>query len=154
MVTALAAGLTALGAAVPAQAQMPAASGQVVREIDDPFNGARWLLVRDNESPAGPGRLVLIEPGRDDGPQSRPTGAPGSPGMNASSAQPVVRAGERLVVEENTAVVESRLEAVALGPAAVGMMFDARLRIGGHVVRAVALAPGRALLAPEMEARQ
>ena len=151
MVTVLAAGLIALGTAVPAQAQMPAALGQAVREIDDPFNGARWLLVRDNESPAGPGRLVLVEPGRGNAPQSRPTGAPW---MNASSAQPVVRAGDRLVVEENTAVVEARLEAVALGPAAAGMMFDARLRIGGHVVRAVALAPGRAVLAPEMEGRQ
>jgi flagella basal body P-ring formation protein FlgA len=57
-------------------------------------------------------------------------------------------------VEESSPVVEARLEAVALGPAVVGSAFNVRLKIGGKIVRALALAPGRAALALEMEARQ
>jgi flagella basal body P-ring formation protein FlgA len=62
----------------------------------------------------------------------------------------IIRGGDRLVVEQNTAVIEARLEAVALGPARRGATFQARLKIGGKVVRVVALAPGRAELAPEI----
>jgi len=32
-------------------------SSQIVREIDDPHLGTRWLLMRDPVHPAGPGRL-------------------------------------------------------------------------------------------------
>ena len=42
------------------------------------------------------------------------------------------------MVEEHTAVVDARLEAVALGPAAKGGEFRARLKIGGKVVRVIA----------------
>jgi len=66
---------------------------------------------------------------------------------------PVIRAGDRLIVEEKTAVAEVRLEAVALGPAGNGFPLLVRLKIGGRVVRAVALGPGRAAFAPETEAR-
>jgi flagella basal body P-ring formation protein FlgA len=65
--------------------------------------------------------------------------------------QPVIRAGERLIVEESTAVVDARLEAVALGPAAIGSPLNVKLAIGGKVVRAVALAPGRAAFQAETE---
>src|ERR1035437_3168930 len=41
------------------------AQPEVVREIDDPQNGARWLLVRNKEHPGGPGRLILA--GKDGG---------------------------------------------------------------------------------------
>jgi flagella basal body P-ring formation protein FlgA len=68
--------------------------------------------------------------------------------------RPVIRAGDRLVVEENTAVIEARLEAVALGPAALGSSFDVRLKLGGKVARAVALAPGRAAFQAHAEVRQ
>jgi predicted secreted protein len=63
----------------------------------------------------------------------------------------VIHTGDLLVVEENTAVVEARLEAVALGPAWAGSSFDVRLKIGGKVVRAIALASGRAVFSPETE---
>jgi hypothetical protein len=43
---------------------------------------------------------------------------------------------------------------VALGPATIGSSFDARLKIGGRVVRVLALATGRAAFKPEGEARQ
>jgi len=66
---------------------------------------------------------------------------------------PVLRAGERLMVEEHTPIVEAHLEAVALGSAAVGEEFDVRLRVGGKVLRAVALGPGRAELQAERKAQ-
>lgn len=155
-------GLAALFAALSPPAylcgQTPAlaASGQVVREIDDPFNGARWILVRANDFPAGPGRLLLVAPGHAIAPQSLPGKGLAAPANETGlqSVRAVVRAGDRLIVEENSAVVNARLEAVALGPAAPGVAFAARLQIGGRVVRAVALAPGRAALAPQSEAWQ
>ena len=128
-----------------AQAQ---AAGEIVREIDDPNSGARWLLIRNADHPGGPGLLVLVEAGRNPVQQSQA-------GFEPSVLEPrtVIRAGERLIVEENTPVVEARLEAVALSPAVVGSVLDARLKIGGRVVRAVALGPGRAELQPQTEAR-
>jgi len=122
--------------------------GEIVREIDDPHSGARWLLMRNADHPGGPGLLLLAESGRKLVQQ-------GQAGFEPSGTGPrtVIRAGERLVVEENTAVVEARLEAVALNPAVIGSVLDARLRIGGRVVRAVALGPGRAALQPQTETR-
>jgi hypothetical protein len=67
--------------------------------------------------------------------------------------RPVIRAGDRLIVEEHTALVDAVLEARALTPAAPGSAFDARLTVGGRVVRAVALGPGRAALQLETGAR-
>jgi hypothetical protein len=131
------------------------APGQLIREIDDPFNGARWLLVRDSEYPAGPARLLLVESGQVAMQQRGQVSAvgPASPRSELASLRPVIRPGDRLVVEENTAVVESRLEAVALGSAVAGGSLEVRLRVGGRVVRAVALAPGRAEFASMVEGR-
>ncbi len=60
----------------------------------------------------------------------------------------VIRAGDRLIVEEHTARVDAVLEARALTPAALGDAFDVRLTIGGNRVRAIAMGPGRAALQP------
>ena len=128
-----------------AQAQ---AGDEIVREIDDPHSGARWLLMRNSDHPGGPGLLVLAEGGRNTGRQDKARFEP-----SGVDPRTVIRAGERLVVEENTPVVEARLEAVALGPAVLGSVLEARLKIGGRVVRAVALGPGRAELQPQTEAR-
>ena len=67
---------------------------------------------------------------------------PGSSSAERTRLHPVIHAGDVLIVEEHTAVVEARLEAVALGPAAAGAIFRARLKIGGKVVRAVAVSAG------------
>jgi hypothetical protein len=119
--------------------------GEVVREIDDPHTGDRWLLVRNNQYPGGPGRLVLIAAHR-----SASGGAILRTAGPASDAQilPVIRAGDRLIVEEHTARVDAVLEARALNPAALGEAFDVRLTIGGNRVRAIAMGPGRAALQP------
>jgi hypothetical protein len=65
----------------------------------------------------------------------------------------MIHAGDALILEEHTAVAEARLQAVALGPAAKGAVFEARLKIGGKMVRAVAISAGRAGFAPEEAAQ-
>src|ERR1035438_5187951 len=109
------------------------APGAVVREIDDPHTGTRWLLMRDMSHPGGPGRLVQAEDAGNRAAQNKPEIEP-----YHAKFRPVLRAGDRLVVEENTPRVEARFEAVALGPAALGSVLAVRLTLGGKVVRAVA----------------
>ena len=123
-----------------------AARTQVVRVIRDPHSGERWLLLRSFATPAGPGRLVLTSSRQEPAGQRQSGGASGP---DPVLVLPVIRAGDRVVVEENSARAEVRLEAVAMGPAANGSNLDVRLKIGGKVVRAVALGPGRAAFAPE-----
>jgi hypothetical protein len=157
--------LVIISRAGPAQVAKPgtgqAATGEIVREIDDPNTGARWLLRRDPSHPGGPGRMVLGAQsqghalgnaanateigGQHDGAREAQATAP---------VQPVIRSGDRLIVEEHTSVVDASLEAVALNPAAVGSSLMVRLAIGGRLVRAVALAPGRASFQAEIGAGQ
>jgi hypothetical protein len=121
------------------------AMGHVLKVIDDPHTGARWLLVRDGDHPAGPARLLLVADAslapRDRGEASMNSGATQ---FEPVSSHPVIRTGDRLVVEENSAVADTRIEAVALGPAGVGSGLDVRLKISGKVLRAKALGSGRA----------
>jgi len=124
------------------------APGEIVRTIDDPHTGARWLLMRDLSHPGGPGRLLLVEGAGDRAAQNQPEMEP-----FRAELRPVLRAGDRLIVEENTPRVEARFEAVALGPAELGSVLAVRLTLGGKVVRAVALGPGRAMLETGIEAR-
>jgi hypothetical protein len=123
--------------------------GTVIREIDDPHTGDRWLLVRDSIRPGAPGRMVLIAAGTSPLRRAAQVGtAPVAPLLAIrAQAVPVIHAGDRLIVEENTRRVEVRLEAVALGQAVSGAPLNVRLAIGGNVVRTVALGPGRATFA-------
>lgn len=109
-----------------------------MRILDDAVTGSRWLLERDPAHPGGPGRLVRIEV------EARKYVVE----SNAVPQSPpaVIHAGDRIVVEEKTAVAEARLEAVAERNAAEGATLMVRLVLGGRVLRAVALAPGRARL--------
>lgn len=109
----------------------------VIREIDDAATGDRWLLVHDANDAGGPGRMVRIANAAAD-----------------SATDPVIHAGDTLVVEEHRAVVDARLAATAMGSATVGAEFAARLKIGGKVVRVVALGPGRAELKPVAKAQR
>ena len=104
--------------------------------------------MRDPRHGGGPGRLVLAESARE-----RAQGNESGGELVAVAPRPVIHAGERLIVVENTPLIEARLEAVALSPAAVGSPLDVRLSIGGKVIQAVALAPGRAQIKPETGAR-
>lgn len=117
------------------------AQAQIVRRIDDPGTGRHWLLERDPAHPGGPGRLIAI---------SRQEAVSGRNARALTAApspfQPVIRAGDRLIVTQETAVVSARLEAVALEPAGAGREFKVRLKFGGKVLEAVALGSGRAAL--------
>jgi len=124
------------------------AYGEIVREIDDPHTGARWLLVRDEQHTGGPGRLVLV--GVD---WKKTDNASGQGAKEKARLSPVIFAGDRLTVEEHNARLDATLEARALAPAAAGAEFNARLTMGGRVVRAVALGPGHAALRPETGVR-
>jgi hypothetical protein len=121
------------------------AQEEIVREIDDPHTGDRWLLMRDGRFPGGPGRLVLAEAHRN------VTGASGRAAGQPDEAQliPVIHTGDRLIVEEHTAIVDAVLEARALNPATAGAQLEVRLTIGGNVLRVMALGPGRAALIAE-----
>lgn len=94
--------------------------------------------------------MIPVAAGDIEPPASASIDAPPAPSGLRYPAQPlpVIRTGDRLIVEENTALVEARLEAVALGPAQPGSSFNVRLVAGGKIVRAVALGPGRAAFAP------
>lgn len=114
---------------------------ELIREIDDPHSGARWLLYRDQAHPAGPGRLVQAQDGQ----------APASH-LSAGRARlqplPAIHAGDRVVLEEDSPVASARLHAVALNMADRGSPLRIRLQIGGRVVEAIAEGPGRVSLAP------
>lgn len=137
---------TALLVAVAAQVSSPApavrqaqnppcSSCMVLREIDDPSTGQRWLLMRDPAHLSGPGILVS---------RDSVAGA-GNFDDQIIRLHPVIRAGDRLTVEQSNEKVELRLEGVALSPAAAGEPLSVRLAISGKVVRAVAVSRDRAL---------
>lgn len=129
--------------------------GQLIRVIDDPNLGDRWLLSQNVDHPGGPGRLLFVS-AQSPGKRSQPSGAQSANALEGGSAliHPVIRVGDRLIVEENSAVAEARLAAVALESATAGSAFNARLEIGGKVVRAVAVRTGQALLQPQIEVRR
>jgi len=127
----------------PSSIQASAVSpGDIVREIDDPHTGDRWLLVRGYTHPGGPGLLLLVSAVKV---ASRQTEA------GAEIPPPIIRVGDRVVVEENTAVIEARLEAIALSPATAGSALNVRLTLGGRMVRVVAVGPGRAAFQGETQ---
>jgi hypothetical protein len=121
----------------------------LLREIDDPGLGRRWLLYRDARHPEGPGRLVAAGALRLNRPNAASSPLPGSTAVPI----PVIRAGDRVVLEESTPIVEARLEAIALVPASKGSPLKVRLVLGGKVVPAIAIAPGRVKLAAPPESR-
>ena len=122
--------------------------GEVLREIDDPATGHRWLVLRDPNHPAGPARLVPAQPRmgcreKDCAPR------PAMPGAE----RPVIHTGDPVTVEEHTPVLDLRLQAVALEPSLQGAYFKVRLKIGGKVARLMAVAPGHAVFGPESEVK-
>jgi|GEM_PF-2610953 len=129
-----------------AQQQPP--KSEIMREIVDPSNGYHWLLLRDEAHPGGPGRLLLAANAGFQGPhEQNPIGdAPNPPAPILAPRRAVIRSGDRLIVEEHTAMVNARLEAVALGTARAGERIRVRLKIGSKVLGAVVDGPGRATL--------
>lgn len=127
--------------AIISNVQPELAAGAVMKEIDDPGSGVRWLLVEDPAHPGGPGRLIATS-------SALPPLVAADREEKAAAPQPVIRAGDQIQVEEHSNVVEATLEAVALSSAALGARLRVRLRVGGRVIVARALSPGHAALVP------
>jgi len=125
--------------AVVSTARPQLGAGAVIRQIEDPNSGLRWLLFADPAHPGGPGRLIA---------QGTAAIKQGAARSTAEAPAPVIRPGDPVQVEEHSAVVDTTLQAVALGAAAPGGKLRLRLRIGGRVLTARALGPGRAALEP------
>jgi hypothetical protein len=109
------------------------------------------MLVRDPVHPGGPGRLLLA-PEMNGLRHDKIAAVPRVPGPASSFVPPLIRAGDKLIVEEHTAIVDARLEGTALGSAIGGAFLNVRLSIGGKVVRAEAVGPALARLLPGSEA--
>lgn len=126
----------------------------VAREIKDARDGSRWLLLKNAGHPGGPGRLVQA-PQVNTVSQTSPSGEQATLQTTATGARrrPVIFAGERLMIEDETPIARMRIEAIAMMPAAVGEVFKVRLSIGAATATAIALGPGRAKLAPVFEGR-
>lgn len=148
----LALGLGLLSSA-PVAAQSRLDESRIVREIEDPSTGRHWFVVRNVQHPEGPGLLVPVA-----GPFLRRTARTAAFTLLLGNSptpipKPEVRAGDRLILEEHTAVLDARLEAVALTPARTGEPLRVRLTLGGHVVRARLLHAGLAEWMDEGEGR-
>jgi hypothetical protein len=124
----------------------PVPDAKVLRELDDPATGNLWLVMRDPNHPAGPGRLVLAER-RTDCEETHCVPKQPVPEL------PIIHTGDAVTVEEHTIVLDIRLQAVALEPSLQGASFKARLKIGGKVARVMAIAPGHAVFLPESEVK-
>lgn len=119
-----------------------AADRAALRVIDDPSTGARWILYASVHG--GPGELVRTPLSFAVSPAAA---QPQSPAPAPSAA--VIRGGDPVMIEEHTPVADARLEAVALAPAHLGARLQVRLKLGGHMVSAIALGPGRVAFAPQ-----
>lgn len=126
-----------------------ATPSMMIREIDDRHTGDRWFLMRDPSRPSAPGCMVLAAAGaRQVGQrEQRETSLAATQETNHELPIPSIHSGDRLIVEEKTPMVETRLEAVALGQAVNGAPLNVRLVMSGNIVQAVALGPGRAVFA-------
>lgn len=138
---ALLAGLAALRAQSRARGFRSAANAPggaaAVEALRDPATGYGWKLV---PGPAGAPGLWI-----------RSSAAASFHRWMANTRQRadaplVVRAGDRLIVSEETPAAAIRIAVVALEPARLGATLRVRPAIGNRVLRAVALGDGRAAL--------
>jgi hypothetical protein len=132
---------------VAANVSQQTTRANAVRVIQDPHTSMCWQLERDPTRPGGPGRMVLL--GLLEGSQGNSVSivkanAKIDAKFNANILTPVIGSGDRVVLEENSAIVETRLEAFALSSARVGAELNVRLAIGGKILRAKAIGPGHA----------
>ncbi len=112
-------------------------SSYAQREILDPCLGSRWQFHIDLEHPERPARLVRI-----DSTAVR---------SNQSWRAPVfvIRAGDQIAVEQDTASLHVRLRAEAIESAIAGQVLKVRLHAvqaalpaTGSIIRVLAVAPG------------
>lgn len=103
-----------------------------------------WILTRDRDDPALPGLWQ-----RGSGPDCKNPQPAGVSVASHAYAPLVIRAGDRVIVEDHSPMVDARLQAIALQSAHAGESLRARLVAGGGMVRVLAEGPGQAVLAPQ-----
>jgi len=108
------------------------------RELWDVHNRIRWFIVRNLQSPAGPGLMAMAD--ESDVPNSEIP-------ARRSGASLVIRPGDFLLIEEHTAAADLYLEGVALESAELGGTINARLKLAGKIVKVTAVERGKAALA-------
>ncbi len=122
---------------------------RAVRIIDDHGTGRRWLLVLQLDRPEAPALLLQMPDNHScsklpvAGFERRP------PPSHQNLPLPVIQPGDSVILSENSPVSDARLEAIALERATAGQALTLRLKLGGHLLRAVATAPGSAVLLAE-----
>jgi len=119
---------------------------QVIRIIEDFATHRRWLLERDSTKPSAPARLVPLPAGRSCAFLETHRNSALLQGSFQSPAIPVIRAGDTLLATARSSVSDTEVEAIALTAASVGEGMRVRLKVGGGSLRAIAIAPGRAML--------
>lgn len=113
---------------------------RAMRLIEDPSTHLRWMLMKDAAHPEWPARLE---------PFANTFGAPGSTGGTVSLPSrkvAMIHAGDALTITRHSEVSDVRLEAIALGPAAIGELVRVRLKTSGRVLSVVADGAGRATM--------
>jgi len=112
-----------LNATIPVASDEVRATTRVLREVTDSCLGLRWRLVVDPAHPAWPGRMVLLD--RMDIVERKVASADrvrvSEPTIN------VIRAGDRVVVIQDSGIVRARLQAIAIESAATGQTLRVRL---------------------------
>ena len=123
---------------------------RVIRSFEDVGTHQSWTVVQDKKRPAAPARLVgptILHGGRASAEES-------GEALLQMASRLIIHAGDSLIVDEHTAIVDARLEATALGAAARGERLKVRLKTGDRIVPAIAMEPGQAeILSPIREAR-
>jgi hypothetical protein len=128
---------------------------RAVRIIDDPGTGRRWLRVLQFDRPEAPALLLQMPEKQSCSKVSVADVERRPPTSHQNLPLPVIRPGDSVILSENSRVSDAQLEAIALERATAGEALTVRLKLGGHLLRAVATAPGRAtLLAERNEVRR
>ena len=113
---------------------------RAIRLIEDPSTHLRWMLMKDAAHPEWPARLE---------PFANTFGTSGSTGGAVSLPSRkvlMIHAGDALTITRHTEVSDVRLEAVALGPAAIGELVRVRLKTSGRILSVIADGAGRATM--------
>jgi hypothetical protein len=116
---------------------------RAIRIIEDFATGTKWLIQRNSLRPGNPGQMIPV-PGECYGSAAQ-TERQGKQESRRSS-QPIIHAGDSVIVIEETPSLDASYEGVALSAAQSGEPVNIRLKIGGRALQGIAIARGRARL--------
>lgn len=111
-------------------------SCRTIRLIEDSSTHVRWMLSEDIRHPALPARLMRVTDGFSCGQPAEPDTDPSDSASEMMHTFPIIHAGDALTVVQHTPVAEVHLEAIALGPAAVGQTLRVRMKSNSQVLSA------------------